>query len=68
MYLPENGLKDLEDFGQKHVELEANHSQFSWFNDKVCLLEILKLQLNKENVVLKLPMRSINGKYLSIVA
>ena len=34
MYLPENGLKDLEYFGQKHVELEANHSQFSWFNDK----------------------------------
>ena len=34
MYLPENGLKDLEYFGQKHVQLEANHSQFSWFNDE----------------------------------
>ena len=35
MYLPENGLKDLEYFGQKHVELEANHSQFNWFNQGV---------------------------------
>ena len=34
MYLPDNGLKDLEYFGQKHVQLEANHSQFSWFNDE----------------------------------
>ena len=34
VYLPESGLKGLEYFGQKHVELEANHSQFSWFRDE----------------------------------
>ena len=34
VYLPEGGLKGLEYFGQKHVELEANHSQFSWFRDE----------------------------------
>ena len=33
-FLPDDGLKGLEYFGQKHVELEANHSQFSWFNEE----------------------------------
>ena len=33
VFLPEGGLKDLEYFGGKHVELEQNHTQTGWFKD-----------------------------------
>ena len=49
MYLPENGLKDLKYFGKQHVELEANHSQFSWFNQGVTpFLPISDLEITAE--------------------
>ena len=49
MHLPENGLKDLEYFGEKHVQLEANHSQFSWFNEgKTPFLPIGDLEITVE--------------------
>lgn len=34
IYLPEDGLKEMQYFGQKHVLLEKNHSQFNWFNQE----------------------------------
>lgn len=49
MYLPEHGLKDLKYFGQQHVELEANHSQFNWFNQgKIPFLPIKDLEITVE--------------------
>ena len=33
-YLPETGLKEMLYFGQIHVDMEMNHTQFNWFNEK----------------------------------
>ena len=32
VYKPELGIKELKYFGQTHVDLEMNHTQFNWFN------------------------------------
>ena len=34
IYKPEAGLKGLKYFGQTHVDLEMNHTQFNWFNEE----------------------------------
>jgi hypothetical protein len=34
VFLPDNGIKGLLYFGQTHVDLEMNHTQFNWFNEK----------------------------------
>lgn len=34
IYLPESGIKGLKYFGQTHVDLEMNHTQFNWFNEE----------------------------------
>ena len=33
IYLPRTGIKELRYFGQMHVDLEMNHTQFNWFNE-----------------------------------
>ena len=35
IFLPEFGLKEMQYFGETHVQLEMNHTQFNWFNEGV---------------------------------
>ena len=34
IYLPDAGIKGLLYFGQTHVDLEMNHTQFNWFDEE----------------------------------
>ena len=34
IYLPDPGMRGLLYFGQTHVDLEMNHTQFNWFNEE----------------------------------
>lgn len=56
IYLPENGLKEMQYFGQKHVLLEKNHSQFNWFNQEetpFLPLEEMEITLEQRNRALE---------------
>ena len=56
IFLPENGIKELKYFGQEHVELEINHTQFNWFNQGVTpflSLEDVKITLQQRDRALE---------------
>ena len=49
IYLPDGGLKGLLYFGQTHVDLEMNHTQFNWFDeDKAPVLPLGDIEITAE--------------------
>ena len=44
IFLPEFGLKEMQYFGETHVQLEMNHTQFNWFNEGDSRSPILPLE------------------------
>lgn len=49
VYLPENGIKELLYFGQTHVDMEMNHTQFNWFDmEKPPVLPLGDIEITPE--------------------